>query len=86
MSEHARGNWEINEGNGVCVQWGDKEGQYAVWEADENYSGDAADARLIAAAPTMFQYIAAKAAEGDVAARRILEEINASGRHRQSPR
>ncbi len=36
-----------------------------------------ANARLIAAAPTMFAYIAARAAGGDLDARDIVEAINA---------
>jgi hypothetical protein len=35
-----------------------------------------ADARLIAAAPTMFDYVSARAVAGDSEAQRILEAIN----------
>lgn len=37
-----------------------------------------ANARLIAAAPTMVEYIARRAMEGDIEAARILEAINVS--------
>lgn len=37
-----------------------------------------ANARLIAAAPTMYAYIEMRANEGDLEAKKILENINAS--------
>ena len=40
--------------------------------------GNDADARLIAAAPTMHDYVAKKAAEGCSEAARILEAVNAN--------
>ena len=51
--------------------------------ADENREGEGLgvifdDARLIAAVPTMYEFIRARAAEGDLDAHDILEEINAS--------
>lgn len=50
------------------VIWGEKEGQYAVWEPDEPYCNSAADARLIAASPNLLD-----------ALERLLSEVDASG-------
>lgn len=41
-------------------------------------SDEEADARLIAAAPTMYEYIASSASNGCAEARKIMEAINAS--------
>jgi hypothetical protein len=47
-----------------------------VYHGDRFANGEA-NARLIAAAPTMREYIARRAADGDAAARSILEAIDA---------
>lgn len=53
------------EGNGVAL--------ILMESSDEE-----ADARLIAAAPTMYEYIASSASNGCAEARKIMEAINAS--------
>ena len=49
----------------------------AVFHDDKRISGVMADARLIAAAPTMYEYIASSASNGCAEARKIMEAINA---------
>ena len=48
-----------------------------VLERKASFEVDAANARLIAAAPTMYDYVSAKAEAGDAVARSILEMIHA---------
>ena len=57
MSEHTQGPWEINVDGDPYVQWGGSTYQYVVWAPDEDYRNRKADARLIAAAPDMYEFI-----------------------------
>jgi hypothetical protein len=51
----------------------------ALTDIDDAYIDiDEADARLIAAAPTMYDYIKAKADAGDAEAQAIMEAVNAN--------
>ena len=45
-----------------------------------NHSAVNANARLIAACPSMYEYIARKAQEGDIEARGIIKSINGRGK------
>ena len=47
----------------------------AVFHEDKQCDGVMDDARLIAAAPSMYELLAMKAASGDDDCRRLLEEI-----------
>jgi hypothetical protein len=62
-----RGVTETNRGIAIC----------RVNETGIGYSEAQANAKLIAAAPTMYEYIEARAAYGDSEAKAILENINA---------
>lgn len=68
------GPWEAGElePTAICTKGG-----YVLYRGVPSFSQE--DARMIAAAPTMYAYIEARAAEGYVAAQAILESINAGG-------
>ena len=60
----------------VLIGVEDAEGGLPIM-AVHNINGDYGDARLIAAAPTMYEYIASSASNGCAEARKIMEAINA---------
>ena len=60
----------------VLIGVEDEEGGLPIM-AVHNINGDYGDARLIAAAPTMYEYIASSASNGCAEARKIMEAINA---------
>lgn len=79
--QHTQGPWEVDGieitygGQGICLM-----GEPAQYAGDfarmlPNYE---ANARLIAASPTMYEYVAKRAAGGDTEAATIMEEIHAS--------
>lgn len=80
MSKHTPAPWTMREVHGLGFS-----GQVG-WAIDFNedqeqvvdYVYEEADARLIAAAPTMYAYIESRAEQGDDEAIRILGGINAN--------
>lgn len=94
MSGHTPGPWRVEEGErliwGNCQDDAPRiSGGYPVAEARTKWQSgnwakrpDAdeaqANARLVAAAPTMFSYVQERAEEGDPKAIAIMEKINAS--------
>lgn len=79
--KHTPGPWSERFGDvyapsgQVIPHWGDS------WESPDRFVAEAereANARLIAAAPCMFEYIALQAKSGDYAAVKLLERIGGS--------
>ena len=71
MSKHTPGPWEFAH---EWVQTVDKKTPIANFNF---YAATEANARLIAAAPTMYEYIASSASNGCAEAAKILEAIHA---------
>lgn len=83
-AEHTPGPWFVgdqifdNEGVGeLVIQRDTPHGAIAVAVAIGGLAAQGANARLIAAAPTMYEYIASSASNGCVEASKILEAIHA---------
>ena len=91
MSGHTKGPWAVEDPMDHCLtivanhnsavhEW--KWVASCDWPDEDDHditsSEVKANARLIAAAPRMFDYIAVRAAQGDKEARRIMETINAN--------
>ena len=72
MSKHTPGPW-INDGDGIV--WSESNPIYG-WIADCRNGPQDANARLIAAAPLMYDFVASAAAGGDNKALAIMEAIN----------
>lgn len=85
-TKRTSGDWAIEPENGwnaarnceVIVIGTDDEFICEVLSNHEIEPDDIANARLIAASPTMFSYIQRKAAEGDVEAAQIMEAVYAN--------
>ena len=75
MTMHTEGPWPMRE-SATHVTVTNARGD-AVFHDDKRIPGVMADARLIAAAPTMYEYIASSASNGCAEARKIMEAINA---------
>lgn len=71
MSKHTKGPWEYEGEDGNYGHVVGKPGQCT----DIAYCQEEANARLIAAAPLMYELLAMKAASGDDDCRRLLAEI-----------
>ena len=69
MTEHTRGPWVVHGPTAYCVSGPD--GGF-VGRADTTRPEWEANLRLMAAAPTMYEYIARKAQEGDPDAQKIV--------------
>ena len=74
-TKHTPGPWAMREG-ATHVTVTNARGD-AVFHDDKRIPGVMADARLIAAVPTMYEYIASSASNGCAEARKIMEAINA---------
>lgn len=76
MSGHTPGPW-LKSGCIVLSNDEDRGMRFAIAERvlGRNYDDQEANARLIAACPTMYEYIAKKAAEGDANAAEILRNV-----------
>ena len=71
MSEqHTPGAWWINGEKSV-------RGPNGEYIARCNWKNGTSNARLIAASPTMYEYLRKRAEDGDVEAKAIMESINA---------
>ena len=78
---HTKGPWVADEyphGGFWKIKYGTRGNWLAEVMIDGDHKGAAADARLIAAAPTMFDYIAARAADGDPEATQIMKSLKAT--------
>lgn len=78
---HTEGDGIVRHSNGAGIMANSPIKLGSGWREDSFCGCDAdneviANARLIAAAPTMRDYIARKAGEGDAEARQILEAID----------
>ena len=85
-SEHTPGPWRLvrlasrfdARVHSYGVAYGRVGNRLAIVDGEGNsYDANEANARLIAAAPTMYDYVSAKAEAGDAVARSILEMIHA---------
>ena len=81
---HTPGPWRVATDNAVA---GPEDGFNPIgacgccnspWMMADDKATQEADARLIAAAPRMFDYIAIRAAAGDTEATQIMESLNAN--------
>ncbi|NYD88794.1 hypothetical protein HD841_000563 [Sphingomonas melonis] len=77
---HTLGRWVVNPFTArIDVPGRDAPICALLWPTDLRSENETfANARLIAASPTMFSYIERKAAAGDHEARNIMEEIHAT--------
>ena len=60
----------------ATIRYGDPNSIDTGWVASVHWRNREANARVIAAAPTMFDYIAARASSGDTEAAMIIETIH----------
>jgi hypothetical protein len=74
MSAHTPGPWTVGGGTGRLNQIAIDPAIGCAYGAGEEV---VANARLIAAAPTMYDYIASSASNGCAEASKIMEAINA---------
>ncbi len=95
MSEHTPGPWRVSgcvmvglsATDSPLIEHGDEqEGSPLIAEVytDSDRLPAAANARLIAAAPIMYSYVATQAASGDNEAIKLLEEIDGTMRNVRS--
>lgn len=84
-TKHTPGPWkvekELTSRSGawlIAMDAGDRGRGIAIAETVPATGKEMANARLIAASPTMFDYIIARSALGDAEASAILESINAA--------
>ena len=77
-AKHTQRPWQVAgpSAKGYLVVQGAKGDGVALILMDSD--DEEADARLIVAAPTMYEYIASSASNGCAEARKIMEAINAS--------
>ena len=76
---HTPGPWTVfNTHLGVGVRATSDVAHCGGFDTDRSRDEEVANARLIAAAPTMFDYIAARAAAGDPEATQIMENLKAT--------
>lgn len=72
---HTPGPWSYNEQSANRVLGPDNQVVAATYGGSVGDTEQAANTRLIAAAPSMYEYLASKAAGGDSAAAEILESL-----------
>ena len=79
MSAHTPGPWAYRPSNNghFIAGTGENSGYLAEVRQCRSKQDIRADARLIAAAPTMYEYVASSASNGCAEARKIMEAINA---------
>lgn len=77
QTKHTAGPWEV-QGNNIVATKGNVDVAVICYSGEHFTGEDKANARLIAAAPTMYEFIAKVSADGSVEAKAILESINVS--------
>lgn len=75
MSGHTKGPWEADDCEGYSIWRVFAPGRIILAQVVGDSAETDANARLIAASPTMYEYVARKAAEGDADAARIIASI-----------
>lgn len=86
MSEHTPGPWRVDVAESSAPGMGSDVVRVDVMKGEQRIAGVTvrpgsralSNARLIAASPTMYEYVARRAEGGDADARAIVEAIHAS--------